>query len=90
MENIDPVLKKIQDKLAHLMSSGDILKWMDLLARYGIWVDFSIQAGGPGLLTEPPHLTIPSPLKEEVLCRAERWERDYDNSFLKANRIKLF
>jgi hypothetical protein len=88
MEDIDPILQKLEAKLNQFIHSGEIMKLMDLLARQGVWVDFSLQTGGPGLLTGDKSITVPSPLKDEVLCRVYRWIKDYDHSFLKANKIK--
>lgn len=88
MEEIDPILRKLEAKLNQFIRSGEVMKLMDLLARQGVWVDLSLHTGGPGLLTGEKSATVQSPLKDEVLCRVYRWIRDYDQSFLRANRIK--
>lgn len=88
MEEFDPIFKKLEDKLRQFIHSGEVMKLMDRLGRQGVWVDFSFQPGGPGLLTGEKNIAVPSPMKDEVLCRVYQWVRDYDNSFLKANKIK--
>ncbi|MBI1822309.1 MAG: hypothetical protein HYR79_11430 [Nitrospirae bacterium] len=88
MEDFNPILKKIEQKLGQFLDSGDFRKLMGLLASQGVWLDITLQPGGPGVLGGGEPLTLASPLKEEILDRAERWGKDYDFSFLKANRIK--
>jgi hypothetical protein len=89
MEDLSPILRKLKEKLDQFASSKEVLKWMDILAREGVWIDFTLEPKGPGLYKGSEPLTISSPLKEEVLCRMERWVKDYDGTFLKANRIKI-
>ncbi|MBI1824057.1 MAG: hypothetical protein HY200_09260 [Nitrospirae bacterium] len=88
MDDFDPILNKLEDRFNQFIRCGEVMKLMDLLARQGLWIDFSIQPGGPGLLTGEKNRMVPSPLKDEVLCRMYRWMKDYDRSFLKANKIK--
>jgi len=88
MEEFDPILKKLENKLRQFLQSGEVMKLMDQLGRQGVWADLTVKPGGPGVLTGDHDITIPGPMKDEVLCRLYRWIRDYDQSFLKANRIK--
>ena len=88
MEDFNPILKKIEQKLNQCLDSGEVRRLLDLLANHGVWLDITLQPGGPGVLKEDKPLTLVSPLKEEILDKLERWKKDYDFSFLKANRIK--
>ncbi|MHB8482678.1 MAG: hypothetical protein ACYDBV_08105, partial [Nitrospiria bacterium] len=65
-----------------------IRRLLDLLACQGVWLDVTLQPGGPGIPKGEP-LTLVSPLKEEVVDKVERWKKDYDLSFLKTNRIQI-
>ena len=88
MEEFDPILDKLEDRFRQFMRSSEIMKLMDRLGRQGLWIDLSLEAGGPGLMKGEKRKVIESPLKDEVLCRMYRWMKDYDRSFLKANKIK--
>lgn len=89
MEYEDPILVKMKERLEKLMKSPEMLKWADILARQGVWVDSLLQPGGPGILQEQPSITVESPLKERIVSLVKEWGENYDSAFLKANRIKV-
>ena len=88
MASEDPILEKMRERLERFMNSPEMLKWADLLSRKGVWVDASLQPGGPGILTEPPDLSVESSFRKEVYNRVDAWTKNYDASFLKAHRLK--